>query len=99
MAVNRSRYVPGLLKVTSVTGEPGLAKVAPPGPATLLQVVVSLSASGEVSFTEPFSVALLFGKVIVWFGPASTVRSLVGGVVTVIVASESVVNCVSLARS
>lgn len=75
VAVSLSTYDPNVEKVACVTAEFGLLNVTVPGPLTLLQV----SVKGPLPpLAEPFRVTVLVGSVIVWLGPALTVRGGVG---------------------
>ena len=80
-AVSRSRYTPASVKLAVVSTALTSPNVAIPGPLTWLHTVVT--APGDTgspsSVTVPSRVAL-FGKVIAWSGPASTVGgSFAGG--------------------
>src|SRR5215213_8669058 len=94
-ADNRSTYVPGVEKIALVTGLLISLKVTRPGPLTWLQNFDTVAPTGNPSSaTVPFRLAV-FGKVIVWFGPALTMgAAFAGSTVTVTsslaVCSESV---------
>src|SRR5678815_440879 len=101
-ALSRSTYMPACEKLTVVLAAFALAKVAVPGPLTLLHW--RRSAAGGLgkpsSLAAPVRLALL-GKVIVWSGPALTTgRWLIGGAgLTVTVISSVVLSKLSFAVS
>src|SRR6185295_7965452 len=95
LALRRSTYVPGVEKIALVTGLLISLKVTTPGPLNWLQNVLTVAPTGKPSSaTVPFRLAV-FGRVIVWFGPALTMGAkFAGNAVTVTssltVCSESV---------
>ena len=73
LALSRRTYVPACEKLTVVLAALALAKVAVPGPLTLLHWRVSAfgGLGKPSSLAVPLRLALL-GKVMVWSGPALT---------------------------
>src|SRR5687768_5828756 len=73
LAVRRSTFVPGALKLAVVPARLALLNVTVPGPDTLLhEICNSLPGGRPSSMARPTSVATA-GKRIVWFSPASTI--------------------------